>query len=362
MNMSSCSICLSEEDSLIKCSNQICTDGICTDCMINYIKSCQGEMNLFPKCPNSKCRAEYLYNNIICLDSVNLNNYFELMYNYIKSNPELIKSIDDKNQLDAIIKNIIDEKRIFIEKKFPVCINKTIQICFKKNLTLVNKKNLKLEKDNDVIKRCPNPTCYKGILVEKEIYHQCSICENEFCKSCEKKISNKKHECKQEDLDTIKFLKTQVVCPGCKLVVIKIEGCDSITCSNCRTKFLYSSGEIGGSGSHNVQIKVKDYTSYKLTSEVTGYNNSTMNLLRSIEFKEPVKINDTEFKQILSKILESEIENNTDLKKKLFKVYSKIKNNQHKITRYFQCVTEIEKLHQDKTLTLKNLGEINKLI
>ena len=106
---------------------------------------------------------------------------------------------------------------------------------------------------------CMNSTC-GGFLINMI----CSVCQTEFCKRCEK-ILDKTHQCKQEDLDSVNFVNNLIRCPQCVLPVFKNEGCNNISCSNCGCKFLYSTGEEGGSGSHNTKIAVDIEQRYKLS-------------------------------------------------------------------------------------------------
>ncbi len=75
--------------------------------------------------------------------------------------------------------------------------------------------------------RCPVGEC-KGYL-DKECV--CNICTAVCCKKCmvaldEKEKDKKKHECKQEDLDSIAYIKKDTKpCPSCSSRISKLSGC-----------------------------------------------------------------------------------------------------------------------------------------
>ena len=80
-----------------------------------------------------------------------------------------------------------------------------------------------------------------------------------------------------------------VKCPGCKLPVFKNEGCDSISCSNCQTKFLYSTGKAGGHGSGNAKINIQIDKKTKLSTEYsTRLSSECVELIVIFEALEPI--------------------------------------------------------------------------
>ena len=140
-------------------------------------------------------------------------------------------------------------------------------------------------KVNGANKRCFNLTC-NGFLDPNYI---CMMCSTEFCKDCEKKLKIG-HVCRQEDLDSVNLVNDMIKCPGCKLPVFKNEGCDSITCSNCNTNFLYSTGKVGGHGSSNAKLaKTFEMQKKERLSDIFSneLDKETMELLLKLEALEP---------------------------------------------------------------------------
>jgi hypothetical protein len=83
--------------------------------------------------------------------------------------------------------------------------------------------------------------------------YKCLVCSSNYCRKCrveKKPLKDAEgkdivHECKQEDIDTLKFLKeTSKPCPGCKVFIHKIEGCYQMFCTNCNTFFEWGNLKI----------------------------------------------------------------------------------------------------------------------
>jgi hypothetical protein len=111
---------------------------------------------------------------------------------------------------------------------------------------------------------CPEDGC-KGFInivpTEEDestsvIMCNCSVCNNNFCSMCRVKVKDegemKIHNC---DINTIKSLKMiekdSKQCPGCKVVIFKISGCNQIFCTNCKIAFNWDTLEIETGRIHN---------------------------------------------------------------------------------------------------------------
>jgi hypothetical protein len=115
---------------------------------------------------------------------------------------------------------------------------------------------------------CPEESCkgYINIVPPEEavsdsenssiIMCNCSVCNNNFCSMCRVKVKDanelEKHKC---DINTIKSLKMiekdSKQCPGCKVVIFKISGCNQIFCTNCKIAFNWDTLEIETGRIHN---------------------------------------------------------------------------------------------------------------
>jgi hypothetical protein len=81
---------------------------------------------------------------------------------------------------------------------------------------------------------CPIDAC-NGVVKNGK----CSDCKKTICAKCrEERLAN--HECNSDTLNTIKLLKKDTKgCPRCKTPIYKIDGCDQMFCTNCKTAFSW---------------------------------------------------------------------------------------------------------------------------
>ena len=80
---------------------------------------------------------------------------------------------------------------------------------------------------------------------------KCGLCENFTCPDCyivKGKTRDDKenpHVCKNEDIETVKMLKSSTKpCPKCGMAIEKGEGCNVMFCTDCHTGFDWVSGKI----------------------------------------------------------------------------------------------------------------------
>jgi hypothetical protein len=91
---------------------------------------------------------------------------------------------------------------------------------------------------------CPNESCENGYMTEKNGYLECNKCLTHYCIKCRKTLE-KDHECKQEDVESIEFIKENSrECPCCGTIIQKSRGCNHMFCTICHTGFCYRTGRI----------------------------------------------------------------------------------------------------------------------
>jgi hypothetical protein len=76
---------------------------------------------------------------------------------------------------------------------------------------------------------------------------RCQLCEKLNCVSCETVVNGdlETHQCTKSDLDTLAEIKKESKrCPKCSIWISKIDGCNDMFCTECRTPFNYRTGEI----------------------------------------------------------------------------------------------------------------------
>ena len=94
------------------------------------------------------------------------------------------------------------------------------------------------------IKSCINGEC-KGFL---NLDFKCGLCSIVVCKACHEIKNNNEHVCNNDIVASIKAIKLESrPCPTCTTLISKIDGCDQMWCTQCRTTFSWSTGnkEIG---------------------------------------------------------------------------------------------------------------------
>ena len=86
-----------------------------------------------------------------------------------------------------------------------------------------------------VASHCPDRSC-TGMIIN----HQCGICKSTVCSICNV-IQNETHVCKEEDLQSIAYIReTSKACPQCHVMIQRTSGCDHMWCTSCHTAFRWS--------------------------------------------------------------------------------------------------------------------------
>jgi hypothetical protein len=373
-----CIVCYFPIDSenYIKCSND-CKNEICFECCESYIEHYYNDNKEIPKCPSTLCKnGEYLINEIRKLNNSEIIKKYNMLYiNYLK-NDKLDDILAETNQ-KLFIEKIRKEREEFIFKEFPAAISFVIDKALKTKLKKIDKINQDHIKDlkRKTNRKCLNPLCYSGIL---DVDFKCLSCFKQFCKKCEVKIKDDiKHECKEEDLESIKLVNSFVKCPKCKFPVVRSYGCNYITCSICKTNFDYITGHITSLGNHSndtATLKIQKPLSIQMM-ENNIEDKGIYNCMRKIETLEPENYS---FNNIISEFkkyvkLENEtlekgedlstIENDLErLREIIILNYQKYQDKRIKKQKYFKLVDEIDEAYNNKTLNIEFINKIHYLI
>jgi len=102
------------------------------------------------------------------------------------------------------------------------------------------------------IRACPDNNC-NGFLSTQ---WKCGVCEKWSCPKCFEIIGKDKeeanHECDPNTLATAQMMKKETKpCPSCSAAIFKIEGCDQMWCTQCKTPFSWRTGRIVNGTIHN---------------------------------------------------------------------------------------------------------------
>jgi hypothetical protein len=116
----------------------------------------------------------------------------------------------------------------------------------KKQLQAINQTGQPNERKTFIM-RCQVNEC-TGFLSQS---YKCGICSVYTCIDCYMpKLEN--HECKPEDIASTKMIKQDTKpCPKCSARIYKIDGCDQMWCTDCRTAFSWRTGQIVNGNIHN---------------------------------------------------------------------------------------------------------------
>ena len=86
---------------------------------------------------------------------------------------------------------------------------------------------------------CPSIEC-RGFVSS----NKCGTCKAEICKECREPMSLS-HKCNLENIESIKAIqKDSKPCPSCGASIFKIQGCNHMFCTNCRTHFEWETKKI----------------------------------------------------------------------------------------------------------------------
>ncbi len=98
---------------------------------------------------------------------------------------------------------------------------------------------------------CPIDEC-RGMIESKTF--KCCVCEEKVCKSCRASLKDlkKKHRCKKDDLESIKFIRKDTKpCPQCAAYIHKTGGCEQMWCGQCKVVFSWTTGKMETGIVHN---------------------------------------------------------------------------------------------------------------
>ena len=121
------------------------------------------------------------------------------------------------------------------QKELQLKINQLTQE--KYNPTIINQKKV-------FVRACPSETC-NGFL---DSHWNCGLCNQWTCSQChiiKGKDRHVEHTCHPDDVATAKLIASDTKpCPTCKTGIFKIDGCDQMWCTQCKTAFSWKTGKI----------------------------------------------------------------------------------------------------------------------
>ena len=200
-----------------------CGDEYCINCWYNYIQSKIEEGYVNIKCMNFDCQEI-------------LNK--EFIMKIIKDNDKLIKKYDK----------------------------------FSKKLEILNNPNKKF---------CPYKNCDSyGEKIGKDKYIKCKN-GHKFCFICLKEWHGNKPCEKKEDEEINKWKKDKILkkCPNCKIWTEKNEGCNHMTCAECKYQWCWLCNQKY-TINHYKEGKCNGLLFYKPSSDNNPFNQNDINLFK----------------------------------------------------------------------------------
>ena len=97
--------------------------------------------------------------------------------------------------------------------------------------------------------KCPASEC-GGFLSTQ---YKCGLCEIQICAHCHvTKTKDEEHTCDSATVETIRQIRREAhPCPSCASLISKVDGCDQMWCTQCKTAFSWNTGRIETRAIHN---------------------------------------------------------------------------------------------------------------
>ena len=363
-----CIICYADLEDLndFKCCKNYnnCKSVYCNECYNRFIYMCLNE-NIVPQCTNTSCKLEILYTEI----KDNFNKATLTKFSQILTDSLIFINDDNISEINVLnkIKHKLIGERIDFIKTFPTAIQLIVNISLSDKLQKIKKDKIMNKKVDDNIHKikCFNSICGGHLIENKKIKGLliCVMCDDEFCSKCNKKKATTIHFCKQEDIDSVNYLKNTTKCPKCDIPVEKISGCNNAKCPNCRTKFCFRTGKLTAHGNHDklkLNIKLNEYKLSELYKDI--YEEDIIDKIIEIENKKPMYPNNIHNK-LIKKLAEYQAE--IEIKKKekciiyISKYYEEFKNKQKYFQTYYSKLKHIENLHSENKISINELNNLS---
>uniref|UniRef100_A0A6C0I0M5 RING-type domain-containing protein n=1 Tax=viral metagenome TaxID=1070528 RepID=A0A6C0I0M5_9ZZZZ len=144
--------------------------------------------------------------------------------------------IEARNECKRLDKIIGEKERIIRE------IRREIQTIYAEKYRIIESPN---KKERAVfVRACPSEEC-RGFLSSA---WKCGVCEKWTCPDChvvKGYTRDEEHTCDPNNVATARLLENDTKpCPKCGEGIFKIDGCDQMWCTNCKTAFSWKKGTI----------------------------------------------------------------------------------------------------------------------
>jgi len=250
-----CDICCLKFNKTIRepvnCEYQDCGFVSCKKCIRTFILSSSDT----PHCMNCK----KIYSQRFMISKLNksfISKKYRKHYEKILYEHEVSK-FKDTMQLVDNLKNaeVLEEENIDLaEQIYHLQIQiRTLQRKQSDNRIKIYQLRVGSVKERkEFIMPCRNSGC-NGFLSKQ---YKCPLCSNFTCSKCLEVIglnkNDEEHVCNEDSIKTAEFIKKNThPCPKCGVRIHKIDGCDQMWCTECKTAFSWNTGVIDEGVIHN---------------------------------------------------------------------------------------------------------------
>ena len=249
---SMCIICTEKYTSRLRVpiTCPFCVKTACHTCVTTYLLS---SPNINPQCMFTECKKEWSFEFVASStqSSFHNNKYRDYRASLLIERERSL--LPQTQHLVVIKKKEIEMRRQIreLEKQ-----NRLLKIQIEENKNTMHNINQQIYTNNNMteekkeperrqfIRPCPVNEC-KGYL---SVALKCGLCEGWACKDCHRSKKSREdieHVCNKDEVATIKMLVNDTKpCPKCKVPIYKIEGCDQMWCTECKTPFEWTTLRI----------------------------------------------------------------------------------------------------------------------
>jgi len=255
--LTECTICAEKINKsvhkLVKC--HYCHFSACRKCCQHYILE-----GTVAKCMNPECNKEWT-RAFLCenLTKTFLNNEYKTKREQVLFDKEKALLPNTQRLVELEIKQEFIKKEIKELHAQIKILNNQIDEKYTemRTITICNAIDIANEKSNDTqkktfVRKCAFGEC-RGYISSQ---WKCNLCENYTCSNCHE-VKGKtrdcpEHICNPDNVESARLIeKDSRPCPSCSSMIFKIEGCDQMFCTECKTAFSWKTGKIETGTMHN---------------------------------------------------------------------------------------------------------------
>ncbi len=237
-----------------------CNYNVCLQCLKRYFKE-SNKINCM-NC-NKEYTRKYIFKNFSKsfltkeYREIRKNILFKQELSFIQGTHEVIenKNRESKFQNLNFNKNLFETILYYSKRINGKTSREFFQINSEKQIDEINIKlkdfsfNKNNKKQIEFIGKCIINEC-NGLI--SKIEKKCTICNKLYCIKCLNQTDDKNHKCNEDTLASINFLKKDSKnCPSCFAKIFKINGCDQMFCTHCKTGFEWQTLNIITGNLHN---------------------------------------------------------------------------------------------------------------